>query len=126
MDRQTDGQDAVRVTESRQQRRARERAEAKAATRPGPRPIVLNEPDPDDDFTPPPESAFDTSGCPVDSRCVGCGAQGELGVMISMFGGDAACATVCPNCDGRSMIHLVGLDGLDARVAAHRAHRANR
>lgn len=65
--------------------------------------------------------------CPVADRCAGCGAEHDLQVMLSAFsGGDVACVTVCPRCDGKSMIQLadVGLGGVDARVAAHSAHRS--
>lgn len=132
------------MKETRQQRRARERAEAaKAARQRGGDGLVTAgkqlSPEEaaffgngftldDDDFPMPPPSGdpvWDTSRCPVDDHCAGCGKTESLRVMISWFGPDEiACATVCQDCDGRSMLHLqeVGMTGMGARVRAHRKH----
>lgn len=64
--------------------------------------------------------------CPVDDHCAGCDRTDDLHVMLSVFGADEiACVTVCPACDGRSVMHLreVGPANLDARVSAHQQHR---
>lgn len=73
----------------------------------------------------PPDELFDTSGCPVGDRCVGCGATADLGQIVSVFGAaEVACATVCRGCDGRSLLTMVGFAGLRERVAEHARHAA--
>ena len=63
-------------------------------------------------------------GCPIDDHSAGCGATDDLSVGLSWMGGSAACATVCPACQGRSFLQLreVGLAGYSRRVAAHQSH----
>jgi hypothetical protein len=78
----------------------------------------------DDNWEYPPQSAFNTSRCPLAERCAGCGATDRLRVAVSVFtGGTSACATVCDNCDGRSLVHLLGFEALNASTAAHAEHQ---
>lgn len=80
--------------------------------------------DPDDPMPDrPPESAFDTTHCPVGARSTGCGASEGLRPVVSTFsrpgGYDAACTTLCADCDGRSFLDLFDHEQL------HQAHRAH-
>ena len=73
----------------------------------------------------PPEEVFDTSRCPVGDHCVGCGGTDGPSVTVSVFGGctdRAACATVCRECDGRSLLTMVGVGGIEERAQGHAGH----
>lgn len=85
----------------------------------------------DDDFdmSPPPEGLMDSSRCPVNGECEGCGSQEGLHAVVSLFGGspgkwDAACATLCPDCDGESSLALLGVEGTQEAVRRHSSHAA--
>lgn len=79
-----------------------------------------------DDPGPPDEALLDTSRCPVDPVCVGCGNWEGLHAVTSAFtrpgGWDIACATLCETCDGRSFLHLLDADALADAFTEHAAH----
>jgi hypothetical protein len=75
----------------------------------------------------PDESLLDTSRCPVDATCAGCGSRNDLHAATSAFtrspdGYDVACTTLCTGCDGRSFLHLLRGDALEQAFANHTAH----
>jgi ferredoxin len=75
---------------------------------------------------PPDEAVLNANACPVDTACVGCGAHQGLHAVVAVFGDaatdDTACATVCPTCDGRSLLSMLGAAGLRRAIAAHVTH----
>lgn len=107
------------------------RRKARKAKKAGSRPPVdgwhtMDELDmlPDSAFEPPNEELFDTSRCPVDEACAGCGTRSELRVNTAAFGGSdaVACATVCGDCDGRSFMHLLSSEQIESAFARHAQH----
>ena len=75
---------------------------------------------------PPEEAVLDANACPVDTACVGCGAHQGLHAVVAVFrdavSHDTACATVCPTCDGRSLLSMLGAAGLQQAIATHATH----
>jgi len=79
---------------------------------------------PDSAFEPPDKALFDTTHCPVDDICAGCGATNDLRVNTASIGdvNATACATVCADCDGRSFLHLLSDEQLDRAFHLHAQH----
>ncbi len=75
---------------------------------------------------PPDPALLDTTHCPVGETCQGCGADDDVRAVTTAFSGsegyDVACASLCPDCDGRSFLHLLAPDELGAAVEHHAAH----
>ena len=83
----------------------------------------------DFDMTPPPDALMDTTHCPVGDRCEGCGAKEGQHPAVAVSSGsagkwDAACATVCSECDGKSFMNLLGIQGTQEAVSRHASHAA--
>lgn len=81
------------------------------------------------DVQPPPEALLDNADCPVALRCEGCGDREQLQAVTSAFTGqtdqwDVACATLCPQCDGRSFLTLLGPEGVQEAMSRHANHKA--
>ena len=70
----------------------------------------------------------DTDGCPLDSRCTGCGRPDDLTVVLASPGpGDGtACVTLCPSCVGRELPDMVSDAAIAGLVAAHSTHTVAR
>lgn len=75
---------------------------------------------------PPDDELLDTGGCPVDAACRGCGAATGLRVVAAALtapgGHEVGCTTLCGQCDGRSLLQLLGPAGFSAAVKRHAAH----
>lgn len=77
---------------------------------------------------PPDPELLDTTHCPVGETCQGCGVgEGVHPVTAAFSGGPqgghlVACASLCADCDGRSLLHLLAPDELDTAVEHHAAH----
>jgi hypothetical protein len=75
---------------------------------------------------PPPENFYSTSACELADACEGCGATSNLHTMVGVFSGadghTPACATVCTDCDGKSLLHLLDHQRLHDAIHQHHAH----
>jgi len=115
-----------KAARERQERARNERLRRQAEEMTGLGWHTVDDLDGDDLPAPPDDALLSTDQCPVDATCRGCGAATELRVVTAALtapgGYEVGCTTLCGDCDGRSLLQLLGPAGFSSAVEHHATH----